>query len=90
MNDLTNRELEILKLSPQTNKVIAKRLVISVATVKTHFQNIFEKLETRDRIKALLRALKLKLFPIEEVDIGFWDENGNYQENIELVDFRKE
>ena len=90
MNDLTNRELEILKLSPQTNKVIAKRLVISVATVKTHFQNIFEKLETRDRIKALLRALKLKLFPIEEVDIGFWDEYGNYQENIELVDFRKE
>ena len=90
MNDLTNRELEVLKLSPQPNKVIAKRLVISVATVKTHFQNIFEKLETRDRIKALLRALKLKLFPIEEVDIGFWDENGNYQENIELVDFRKE
>lgn len=90
MNDLTNRELEVLKLASQPNKAIAKRLVISVATVKTHFQNIFEKLETRDRIKALLRALKLKLFPIEEVDIGFWDENGNYQENIELVDFRKE
>ena len=90
MNDLTNRELEVLKLSPQPNKVIAKRLVISVSTVKTHFQNIFEKLETRDRRIALLRALKLKLFPIEEVDIGFWDENGNYQENIELVDFRKE
>ena len=90
MNDLTNRELEVLKLASQPNRAIAKRLVISVATVKTHFQNIFEKLETRDRIKALLRALKLKLFPIEEVDIGFWDENGNYQENIELVDFRKE
>ena len=90
MNDLTNRELEVLKLASQPNKAIAKRLVISVSTVKTHFQNIFEKLETRDRIKALLRALKLKLFPIEEVDIGFWDENGNYQENIELVDFRKE
>ena len=90
MNDLTARELEVLKLASQPNKAIAKRLVISVATVKTHFQNIFEKLETRDRIKALLRALKLKLFPIEEVDIGFWDENGNYQENIELVDFRKE
>ena len=90
MNDLTARELEVLKLSPQPNKVIAKRLVISVATVKTHFQNIFEKLDTRDRIIALLRALKLKLFPIEEVDIGFWDEYGNYQENIELVDFRKE
>ena len=90
MNDLTNRELEVLKLASQPNKAIAKRLVISVATVKTHFQNIFEKLETRDRIKALLRALKLKLFPIEEVDIGFWDENDEYQENIELVDFRKE
>ena len=90
MNDLTNRELEVLKLASQPNKAIAKRLVISVSTVKTHFQNIFEKLETRDRIKALLRALKLKLFPIEEVDIGFWDENDEYQENIELVDFRKE
>ena len=90
MDDLTARELEVLKLSPQPNKVIAKSLVISVATVKTHFQNIFEKLETRDRIIALLRALKLKLFPIEEVDIGFWDENDEYQENIELVDFRKE
>ena len=90
MNDLTARELEVLKLASQPNKAIAKRLVISVSTVKTHFQNIFEKLETRDRIKALLRALKLKLFPIEEVDIGFWDENGNYQDNIELVDFRKE
>ena len=90
MDDLTARELEVLKLASQPNKVIAKRLVISVATVKTHFQNIFEKLSTRDRIKALLRALKLKRFPIEEVDIGFWDEYGNYQENIELVDFRKE
>ena len=87
---LTKREIEILKLSILTDPKIAEKLFISISTVKTHFRHIFDKLKTRDRDIALLRALKLKLFPIEEVDIGFWDEYGEYQEDIELVDFRKE
>ena len=90
MKKLTEREKQILKLTPLGNKQIAKRLWLAESTVKTYFQIIFEKLGTRHRDIALLKALKLNLFPIEEVDIGFWDEYGNYQENIELVDFSKE
>lgn len=60
---LTERETEILHLIElgMTNKVIAERLVISVATVKKHISNIFLKLDAQNRTQALSRAREYNL-----------------------------
>jgi two-component system nitrate/nitrite response regulator NarL len=51
---LTARELEIVELIDEglSNKEIATRLCIEVATVKNHVHNILEKLEVRGRAEA--------------------------------------
>jgi LuxR family maltose regulon positive regulatory protein len=60
---LTEREMEILHLIELglTNKAIAERLVISVATVKKHISNIFLKLDAQNRTQALSRAREYNL-----------------------------
>lgn len=57
---LTNREKEVLALLTEgiTYKGVADRLVISETTVKTHVNNIFQKLQVNDRTQAVLYALK--------------------------------
>ncbi len=60
---LSERELEVLGLMSEglTNPAIAKRLVISLSTVKTHLNNIYGKLSVRNRAEAVLRAKELGL-----------------------------
>jgi len=60
---LTPRETEILELIAKglTNEGIAKRLVISVTTVKTHVHNILRKLGMTNRIQAALYATDKRL-----------------------------
>ena len=60
---LSERELEVLGLMSEglTNPDIAKRLVISLSTVKTHLNNIYGKLSVRNRAEAVLRAKELGL-----------------------------
>ncbi|MGF1524460.1 MAG: LuxR C-terminal-related transcriptional regulator [Leptolyngbyaceae cyanobacterium] len=60
---LSKREQEVLKLLArgEPNEVIAKELFISVATVKSHFTSIFEKLGVKSRTQAIIRALRLGL-----------------------------
>jgi DNA-binding CsgD family transcriptional regulator len=55
---LTDRETEVLRLLREglTNQEIANRLVIATATVRTHLENIFEKLDVHTRTAALARA----------------------------------
>ncbi len=60
INELTTRELDILKLLAQgmNNQQIADNLSISVNTVKTHFTSILQKLAVDDRTQAALKALR--------------------------------
>lgn len=60
---LTPRELEILQLATegQNAPMIAEQLVVSTATVRTHFQNIYEKLEVSDRAGAVAKAMRIGL-----------------------------
>jgi len=62
---LSKRELEILGLLAQghSNREIAAKLFISLSTVKTHIQNLFEKLDVKRRIQAVEKAKRLKLIP---------------------------
>ena len=59
LNDLTNREEEVLSLLTQgvTYKGVAQKLFISETTVKTHVNNIFQKLQVNDRTQAVLYAI---------------------------------
>jgi DNA-binding NarL/FixJ family response regulator len=58
---LTPRELEILRLLAQgkSNPQIARELVISRLTAKTHVERIIRKLGVSDRTQAALRAIEL-------------------------------
>jgi DNA-binding CsgD family transcriptional regulator len=63
--ELSRRELEILGLLGQghSNQEIAAKLFVSVSTVKTHLQNLFEKLDVKRRIQAVEKAKRLNLIP---------------------------
>ena len=60
---LTAKELEVLALLAQghSNKQIARALYVSDATVKTHLQHIYGKLDVQSRFGALSRASELGL-----------------------------
>lgn len=59
-NQLTERELEVLRLVAQglSNRKIAKKLIISEQTVATHVGNILGKLYLENRTQAALYALR--------------------------------
>ena len=63
--ELSKRELEILNLlaQGQSNQEIATKLFVSLSTVKTHIQHLFEKLDVKRRIQAVEKAKRLSLIP---------------------------
>jgi two-component system, NarL family, response regulator LiaR len=63
--ELSKRELEILSLLAQghSNQEIAAKLFVSLSTVKTHNQNLFEKLDVKRRTQAVEKARRLNLIP---------------------------
>lgn len=63
--EISKRELEILHLLAQghSNQEIAEQLFVSVSTVKSHNQNLFEKLDVKRRIQAVEKAKRLHLIP---------------------------
>jgi predicted ATPase/DNA-binding CsgD family transcriptional regulator len=60
---LNERELEVLRLIAQgfSNREIADKLVLAVSTVKWYINNIFAKLQVRNRTQAVIRARELTL-----------------------------
>ncbi len=65
---LSPREAEVLGLvaQGQTNRQIAKNLLISLGTTKIYVKRIIEKLEVSDRTQAAVKAVELGLLSQEE------------------------
>lgn len=87
---LTEREKNILIRCCKNNADIAKDLVLEVSTIKTHLTNLRKKFKSKNRAEILIKALKAKIITLKEVDCGFWNENDDYIEDYQLVDFSKE
>jgi DNA-binding NarL/FixJ family response regulator len=68
---LTSREAEIVRhvAIGLRNAEIAERLSIAEATVKTHLNNIFEKLELRDRVELTVYALRHGLAAAQDLPV---------------------
>jgi DNA-binding NarL/FixJ family response regulator len=62
-NDLTQREIEVLRLvaAGSSNQEIAEQLVISERTVNSHLVHIFNKLGVNSRAAAAAFAIRQKL-----------------------------
>jgi NarL family two-component system response regulator LiaR len=65
---LTEREMEVLRLLAQglSNREIAKRLVLSEATVRTHVSSLLAKLHLASRTQAALYALREGLAKLDD------------------------
>jgi DNA-binding NarL/FixJ family response regulator len=63
LSSMTAREVEVLTLIGRglSNTDIAEKLVLSMATVKTHVGRVFAKLEARDRAQAVIAAYEAGL-----------------------------
>ena len=64
---LSDRETEALRLiaSGRTNRQIARELMVSLSTVKTHVQRIIRKLGVSDRTQASVKAIEMGLLSEE-------------------------
>lgn len=60
---LTERELSVLRLmaAGHSNKEIARTLDLATGTVKNYVSDVLEKMQTRDRTRAVLKAIHLRL-----------------------------
>lgn len=63
--NLSKRELEVLQLMADglSNKEIADRLFVSLSTIKTHSNNLFDKMNVERRTKAIDKGKRLGIIP---------------------------
>ncbi len=63
--DITHREIEILELAAKglSNEAIGKELFIATGTVKWHLNNLYSKLNVKNRVQAIekVKSLNIKL-----------------------------
>jgi DNA-binding NarL/FixJ family response regulator len=60
---ITPRQAEVLQLAAEglSAPQIAERLVVAPTTVRSHFENIYERMGVRDRVSAVAEAVRLGL-----------------------------
>jgi DNA-binding NarL/FixJ family response regulator len=58
---LSEREVDVLRLlvAGKTNREIARELILSISTVKTHVEHVIAKLDVADRTQAAVKATRL-------------------------------
>ena len=66
---LSDREMEILKLAARgmSNKDIAKKLFLSIRTVKAHLSNIFNKMGVASRTEAIVKGVREGWLTLEDM-----------------------
>lgn len=64
---ISKREREVLRLIALSNPQIARRLNISLRTVKTYVRHLFEKLGCESRTGAVVKAIKEGIIQVQEV-----------------------
>lgn len=69
---LTPREQEVLKLVVDglSNREIADELTIELSTVKWYIRQIYQKLNVRSRVQAIVKARELDLIVDSFIDVG--------------------
>lgn len=70
MNDLTPRQLEILRLAGLSNREVARRLGISSHTVRNHWAAILHRLQCYTRMQAVWMAVEKELITWDDVELG--------------------
>lgn len=68
LDQLTKRELEVLKLAARgmSNREIALGLSISVRTVQTHLSHVFGKMGVGSRIEAVIRGFRRGWYTLDD------------------------
>ena len=68
LDQLTERELEVLKLAAKgmNNKDIARHLSLSIRTVQAHLSTVFSKMQVGSRTEAVVQALQKGWLTIED------------------------
>jgi DNA-binding NarL/FixJ family response regulator len=69
-DELTPRERDVLRQIAlgRSNKEIATALSIGDETVKSHVSSLFAKLQVENRAQAVVRAIRLRIVSLEELD----------------------
>jgi len=68
LNQLTEREMEVLKLAAKgmSNRDIARHLNLSIRTVQAHLSTVFSKMQVGSRTEAVVQALQKGWLTIED------------------------
>lgn len=61
----TEREILVLVSRGHSDKLIGREMDISYLTVKDHLGNVYRKLEARNRVHAVVKAMRAGLLPEE-------------------------
>ncbi len=69
MTQLSDREMQVLKLLAHPNKVIAHKLDCAESTVKIHVKAICRKVGVYTRTKLLVHALRTNLITLEDIEL---------------------
>jgi NarL family two-component system response regulator LiaR len=69
-DELTPRETDVLRQLAlgRSNKEIAAALLIGEETVKSHVGGVFAKLQVENRAQAVVRAIRLRLVTLDELE----------------------